>query len=192
MTNFSFVSKVYAKALFELSLEDVQGKKIGDLEKELILINEAISAHNTLENVLFLEIFSVQEKQEVLKDLCLLLGVSQFSQNFVQFLATQKRLNLFPLIVKDLVVLKDSSLGFLKGTIEGEEEVISSDLLALVQKYLCDVVSQIEKNQNNIYNIQLEYKKNEHILQGYKVRLSDLLLDCTLDHQLNKFKHTSF
>ena len=54
------VAKVYAKSLLELG--DEKGIKLAD---EMIQLTEVINKSNELENILFLEVFTLEEKKNV-------------------------------------------------------------------------------------------------------------------------------
>lgn len=170
------IAKAYAQSLVELSEE----LKL-DLAAELTTLSVAINKSNDLETLLFLEVFTIEEKLSVLDTVMEKLGLSQITKNFLHFLIQEKRIGLMPMIFKDVIVIDDHKKGFLRGTIEGSEEAIPSDIKEKLKAHL-----QQKLGKETI----LEYKKNENISAGYKVTVEDLQLDASLENQLEKFKES--
>lgn len=170
------IAKVYAQSLLELGEE----KKV-DVACELIKLTEVINSSNDLENVLFLDVFTPEEKKTVFNDVSKKLKISPLSKGVVSFLIEEKRINLLPLIVKEVTVIDDAKNGFIRGTVEGTDKDISKNDLEIIKAYLKQRVSK---------EPILEYKKNENITAGFKVTLDDLQLDASLDTQLEHFKQT--
>jgi F-type H+-transporting ATPase subunit delta len=170
----AIVSKAYAKSIYQLGKEQSI-----DVAEELTKLSQVINENNNLETVLFLEVFTVEEKASVMDEVIRKLGLSSLSKNIINFLLTEKRIGLFPMIFKDLIVLDDHSRGFLKGVIEGRGDEISSEDKEKLTEYLKTKLGQ---------NPSLEYKKNENLTAGYRVTVEDLQLDASLDNQLNNFK----
>src|SRR5690606_3554244 len=108
------IAKVYAKSLLELG--DEKNVKIVD---ELVKLTEAINGSNELENVLFLELFTLDEKKAVFTEVAKKLSLSPLTTDTVKFLIDEKRIGILPLIVKEVVVIDDDRKGFMRGTIEG-------------------------------------------------------------------------
>ncbi len=170
------IAKAYAQSLVELSEE----LKL-DLAGELTTLNEAINKSNDLETLLFLDVFTAEEKLSVLDVVMGKLNLSQITKNFMQFLIQEKRIGLMPMIFKNVIVIDDHKKGFLRGTIEGSEESIPSDVKEKLKSYL-----QQKLGREAI----LEYKKNENVSAGYRVTVEDLQLDASLENQLEKFKES--
>lgn len=170
------ISKSYAAALFELGKE----KNI-EITDEVIKLNEVIAHSSDLENVLFLDVFTPEEKWAVLSEVLNKLDCSTVLKNFLAFIITEKRIGIFPMVFKDLVVLDDEEKGFLRGTIEGFESEVNETFKNKIINFLKERVNK---------EVKLEYVKNEEITAGYKVTLEDLQLDASLDSQLNKLKQT--
>lgn len=170
------VSKAYAKAIIELGKE----AKV-DVAKELTNLSELINKSSDLETLLFLDVFTVEEKLDVINKVMAKVNTSDLVQKFVAFLIGEKRMNLFPLVFKDVIVIDDHEKGFLRGTIEGNDEQVSDEFKAKMMNYL---------KQNLSINAELQYVKNSNITAGYRVTVEDLQLDASLDNQLEKFKET--
>lgn len=168
------VAKIYAKSITELG-----EKKRLDVCEELTRLQLCINESNHLENLLFLEVFTVEEKKAVVEELCKRLQLSSIVAGFLSYLVEQRRIGLFPLIYRDVVVFDDAKRGFMKGVIEGHDEEVDPSIQKRLEEFLKAKVGK---------NIELVYEKNPEITAGHRVTVGDLQLDATLENQLNKFK----
>lgn len=170
------ISKSYAQSLVELSEE----LKL-DLAKELTNLTEAINSNNNFETLLFLDVFTNEEKWSVLETVASKLGLSDIMKNFLHFLIQEKRIGLLPLIFKDVIVIDDHKKGFLRGTIEGREDQLSDEVKNKLKSYLQKKLGK---------EAVLTYQQSDSVSAGYRVTVEDLQLDASLDHQLNNFKES--
>jgi F-type H+-transporting ATPase subunit delta len=170
------VAKVYARSFLEMG--DEKGVKIAD---ELTALTVAINKSNDLENLLFLELFTLDEKKAVFMDVAKKLGLSELTTQAVRFLIEEKRIGVLPLIFKEIMVIDDERKGFIKGTIEGTTDQIDPAFKSKIDDFL---KKRLGKEPN------LEYVKNPSMSAGYKVTVADLQLDATLDNQLERFKQS--
>lgn len=168
------ISKSYAKALISLAKD--ANVSIAD---ELTKLSETINKSNDLENLLFLDVFTGEEKTLIVNEVIAKLGLSSLVKNFISFLIDEKRLGLFPLIFKELVVIDDHNKGFLRGVIEGYDDQINPEVKTKLLDYLKPKLGN---------DVQLEYIKNSNITAGYRVTVEDLQLDASVDNQLSKLK----
>jgi F-type H+-transporting ATPase subunit delta len=170
------ISRAYAKSVVQL------GKENGiDIARELTELSLLINENNDLETVLFLEVFTLEEKTQVLNDVLKKMNLSSLTQNFMNFLLSEKRISLFPMVFKEVVVLDDEEKGFLRGTIEGAGPSVGPEFQEKMTQYLSQKIGK---------KTILEYKQSDRVTAGYRVTLEDLQLDATLDNQLNKFKQS--
>lgn len=169
------IAKIYANTLLELGKENNV-----DIASELTTLTETINSSNDLENVLFLDVFTADEKTDILKSISDKLKLSSITVNTLLYMIGEKRISLLPLIFKEVMVIDDHQKGFIRGTIEGSTESISDaykeKLVASLKKYIGD--------KNPILN----YEQNSNITAGYKVTVGDFQLDATVDNQLRSFK----
>lgn len=170
------VAKVYAKSLLELG--DEKNFKIAD---EMIKLTEVINKSNDLENVLFLDVFTLEEKKNIFIDVANKLSLSVLTTEAVKYLIDEKRIGILPLIVKEIVVIDDERKGFMKGTIEGNEAQIDP---AFKNKIVSFLKAKLGTEP------QLNYVQSSKISAGYKVTVGDLQLDASLDNQLEQFKQS--
>ena len=169
------IAKVYATTFIELGKEnDV------NIAEQLINLTEVINTSNDLENVLFLDVFTVEEKEEVFTAIADKIKLASILTASIKYLIKEKRISLLPLITKEVIVIDDKEKGFLKGTIEGSDSEIS-------EEYKAKLVNTIKKHLGSVEPV-LEYIQNEDITAGFKVTVGDLQLDATVDNQLKSFK----
>ena len=168
------IAKAYAQSIVELGSE----LKL-DLVSELTTLTEAINKNNDLETLLFLEVFTAEEKLSVINEIMKRMNLSQITINFMQFLIQEQRIGLMPMIFKNVIVIDDHKKGFLRGTIEGSEETIPEEIKEKLKKYLQNKLGR---------EAILEYKKSGNVTAGYRVTVEDLQLDASLENQLEKFK----
>jgi F-type H+-transporting ATPase subunit delta len=170
------IAKVYAKSFLELG--DDKKIKIAD---EMIKFTEVINKSNDLENVLFLDVFTSEEKKAIFSEVAKKLNLSDLSTLAVQYLIDEKRIGLLPLIIKEIIVIDDERKGFMRGTIEGSEIQIDPAFKSKIESFLKTKLGR---------EPHLDYVQNNKISAGYKVTVEDLQLDASLDNQLEQFKQS--
>ena len=170
------IARSYARALVELGEKSDVG-----IAQELTQVTETINVSNDLENILFLEAFTTMEKQSVLLAVLDKLNISALVKNFFLFLCQEKRLGLFPLIFKEIIVIDDHNKGFIKGIIQGSEEVIAESAKDQLTHYIEQRLSK---------KVELTYEQSNDVTAGHRLCVEDLQLDATVDNQLERFKHT--
>ncbi len=170
----AMVARAYAKSIYQLGEE----QKI-DVTDELTKLTVIINENNNLETVMFLDVFTIEEKQAVMNEVLKRLELSSLVRNVINFLMDEKRINILPLIFKELVVLDDHHKGFMRGVIEGREDTLDEDFETKIHSFLKEKLGT---------DPILTYKKNEKLTAGFRVTVEDLQLDATLDNQLNKLK----
>lgn len=170
------VAKVYAKSLLELG--DEKNVAMAD---ELTKLTEIINESNDLENVLFLDLFTLEEKKLVFNEVAEKLNLSKITTETVKYLIDEKRIGILPLIVKEVIVLDDDRKGFMKGVIEGTDVQIDLSFKTKIEGFLKTKFGR---------EPHLEYVHNPNLSAGYKVTVEDLQLDASLDNQLEQFKQS--
>lgn len=170
------VAKAYAKAIYSLGKESQL-----DVAKELTTLTEVINENNNLENVMFLDVFTAEEKMAVVNDVLAKLGLSQVVKSFINFLLQEKRIGLLPIIFKEVIVMDDHEKGFMRGTIEGSADSIDAESLDKIKAF-------IKKELGS--EPELSYVKNEKITAGVRVTVEDYQIDASVDKQLNTLKES--
>lgn len=170
------VARVYAKSLLELG----DDKKVA-IADELTKLTEVINKSNDLENILFLELFTLEEKKIVFTEVAKKLALSPITTETVKYLIDEKRIGILPLIIKEVIVMDDERKGFMKGTIEGTDVQIDPAFKAKIETFLKKKFGR---------EPHLDYVQSANISAGYKVTVEDLQLDASLDNQLEQFKQS--
>jgi len=124
------VARVYAKSLLELG----DDKKVA-IADELTKLTEVINKSNDLENILFLELFTLEEKKIVFTEVAKKLALSPITTETVKYLIDEKRIGILPLIIKEVIVMDDERKGFMKGTIEGTDVQIDPAFKSKIETF---------------------------------------------------------
>ena len=156
-------------------------KKNIKIADEMIKFTEVINKSNELENVLFLDVFTLEEKKTIFVEVAKKLELSQLTTEAVKYLIDEKRVGLLPLIIKEIVVIDDERRGFMRGTIEGNDVKIDEAFKKKIESFLKTKLGR---------EPHLDYVQNNNISAGYKVTVEDLQLDASLDNQLEQFKQS--
>ena len=172
--NYNTISKAYAKSLYQLGREQSVA-----ITKELTTLNEAINANSHLENVLFMDVFTIDEKIGVVEAIVQRLKLHQLTKAVLTFLIKEKRIHLFPLVLRDIVGMDYYEKGILPGTLEGADDEMEPMLLEKIKVYL-------EKTLNK--KIYLDYKIKPELLAGCRVTVEDFQIDASLDKQFDRLK----
>ena len=170
----SQISKSYANAISQIADET----KV-DLSSEITKFSELIASSNELENLLHLDVFTLDERIEVINEIFKKDNYSSLFTNFIMFLISEKRFNLFNTIFKEIIIREDLKLGFINGVIEGVDENPNNELLDQIKSYL---------NEKLGLKAKVAYKVNKNITAGYKATVGDFQIDATLENQLKNFK----
>ena len=170
------ISWTYAKAITQLAEE----KKL-DIAKDLTEFNELINKNNDLETLLFSDVFTVEERREVLNEVFKKFNISPMVSDLLLFLLNEKRIGLFPLVFKNVIVMDDDKKGFLRGTIEGPGVSIDKAQKEKIINYLKGKLNK---------EVDLTFVSSKKITAGYRITVEDLQLDASLENQLDKFKES--
>lgn len=170
------IAKVYAQSFIELGNEN----KV-DMANELTRLTEVINVSNDLENVLFLDVFTNEEKLSVFDAIAEKISLPVIVKEIVHYLVNEKRMNLLPLIIKEVIVIDDHNKGFLKGIIEGSQDTISDAEMAKLKKAIKERIGK---------EPTLTYTQSSSVTAGFRVTVDDLQLDASLDNQLQSFKQS--
>lgn len=170
------ISWTYAKAITQLAEE-----KQVDIAKELTEFNVLINKNNDLETVLFSDVFTIEEKKDVLAEVFKKFKVSPMVSDLLNFLLQEKRIGVFPMVFKDVVVIDDEKKGFLRGVIEGPGTSMDE---AQKKKIISYLKGKLNKE------VELEFVPSTQITAGYRITVEDLQLDASLENQLDKLKES--
>ncbi|HLE11931.1 MAG: ATP synthase F1 subunit delta [Bdellovibrionales bacterium RIFOXYD12_FULL_39_22] len=174
------MSTIIAPKSYAQAITDLAEKNKIDLVSDFARFNEALNGNLKFEQFLFLDVFTIEEKATVVKEVALKLSLSKIFTNFLYFLIEEKRIGMLPSIYKDVVVLEDDRKGFMRGVIEGSEQQINE---ADKEKLVGYLKKKLGKD------IELTYQQKNSVAAGYRVTVGDLQLDASIDNQLEKLKH---
>lgn len=167
-------AKTYARSILELGQE-----KGVNVAEELLKLTEVINSSEQLENVMFLDVFTAEEKKDVFKSVATKAGLSPLIMQSVHYLIDEKRAGLLPLITKEIMIIDDEKKGFMRGVIEGSETQADPKVVAQVTAFL---KSKLGREPH------ISYEQNPQITAGYRITVDDLQLDASLENQLDQFK----
>tara|TARA_B100000925_G_scaffold291950_1_gene282784 strand:- start:13722 stop:14261 length:540 start_codon:yes stop_codon:yes gene_type:complete len=168
------ISRSYALALLDLSQEQNLNIK-SDLDTFWSLIRES----SEFESLLFMDVFSVEERKSILCSVFEKIEINKLTQNFIYFLIENKRFSLFPSIYTSLTMEQDLADGFISGIVEGSEENPDNEIIEKLKSHIEKELKQIAK---------LDYRQNQNITTGYKITCGDLQLDATLENQFDRLR----
>jgi F-type H+-transporting ATPase subunit delta len=170
------ISWTYAKAITQLAEE-----KQLDIAKELTEFSLLINKNNDFETVLFSDVFTIEEKKDVLAEVIKKFEISPMVSDLLNFLLQEKRIGVFPQVFKDVVVIDDEKKGFLRGIIEGPGTSIDEEQKKKIISYL-----KVKLHKE----VELEFVPSTQITAGYRITVEDLQLDASLENQLDKLKES--
>lgn len=175
----NIIARRYAEALLSL------GKKGGGSRLERFAADLAAIAKTEEESPEFLHFlanpaFSVAEKRDVLAPVLKKLGVTPQIRNFCMLLADKERLTLLPQIADVFGQLKDAEMGIING------ELVTAIELSPEKKE--EVTARLAQQLNK--EINLTYTVDKDILGGVVLKVGDMVLDASLNAQLNILKET--
>ena len=171
---YNTVSTAYAKSLYQLGKE-----KSVAVTEDLMKLDETIKANEYFESVLFMDVFTMEEKIGVVEAVIHRLNLHSLIKSFLIFLIREKRIHIFPLVFKDIIGIDDHEKGVLRGTLEGAEGKIDAASLEKIKNYL-------EKELNK--KVHLDYVKKSEMVAGYRITVEDFQLDASLDKQLDRLR----
>jgi F-type H+-transporting ATPase subunit delta len=178
MSRNSEIAKLYARAYVEVS-----ESQLVNFFSEFSLLNDLLNVSSDLENVLFMHVFTSEEKLGIVNDLLAKLNVSATTKKFIDFLIKENRITLFPQIFKEIVVYDDHRKGFIKVDVQGSDNQLSAEVEKDIVKFLTEKLHQ---------QPQIKYTQHQEILAGYHIAAGDISLNATVEFQLEEFKKTFF
>ena len=170
----SRVAKRYAKALFQLGIEE---KKLEQLESDLTQMENLLKESNEFKifiaNPLISEIDKAKILAELFKD-----KLSDIGYNFLQLLTDKKRSFILPDIIDQFRLLLNQHRNILKG-----------ELFSVID--LSD--NQVEKIKRNVEKmtgktVMFDKRLDPSIIGGFIVKVEDIIIDNSIRFQLSKLR----
>jgi len=170
----SRVAKRYAKALFELAVEE---KLLSKVEADLQQIAAVIEGSEDFRNLLPNPLIADQDKVKLV--LPLFEGrVQPVTLNFLALLAQKKRLSVLP----DIIVQFNQMMLVHRNVVEAE--VISAVELSAEQTER--IKTQVEHLIGK--NLLLKTRTERSLIGGFIVKVQDIVIDNSIRHHLDKLR----
>ncbi|MEJ2542459.1 MAG: ATP synthase F1 subunit delta [Calditrichaceae bacterium] len=170
----SRVAKRYAKALFQLGVEE---KKLEQLENDLSQIENLLKESENFNLFIANPLISEIEKAKIMAKL--FKGkLSDAGYNFLQLLTSKKRSSLLPDCIEQFRLLLHQHRNILKG-----------ELFSVVD--LSD--AQVEKIKENVEkmtgkSVIFDKHLDSSLLGGFIIKIEDIIIDNSIRFQLNKLR----
>lgn len=169
------VSRLYAKALFELAQEKNELEAATqDLGGVVELLRESFMLRQTLESV----IFSIEDREKIAAELGKKAGLNPLVQRFMLLLISKNRLPMIESIHASFRELMDESKNIARGTVTTVEPLNDA------QK--ADLAAAFSKKFNK--QVELDPLVDKEILGGLVVKVQGLTFDGSLRTTIRRLK----
>lgn len=166
----------YAKALFDLAVEERQEDQFG---QELIEIRTILTSHPDLERLLYHPQVQGADKKEMMKRI--FDGqVSPLILNFMLLLIDKGRIDLLKSMVEHYQQLVREAKGILEVQVETAYELTSEDRAKLAAKL----------KQMTGKEVEMKEVVNRALIGGLRVRIGDQVIDGSIQRHLERMKET--
>ena len=171
----SGVSGRYAKALFELAVQENAVEKVeADLQAVKALLKESADFRRLIES----PVFSSEDQQKALSAVFAKAGVSGISENFFKLVAKNRRLFAAPGMISAFEALLAQHRGEVKAEITTAEALSAAQRKALAGA-LKSVIGK---------DVAMIEKVDASLLGGLVVKIGSRLVDASLRTKLNSLK----
>ncbi|OGQ05910.1 MAG: ATP synthase F1 subunit delta [Deltaproteobacteria bacterium RIFCSPLOWO2_01_44_7] len=166
----------YAKALVNLGTEE---KSLERFREELGRFKKAIEIEPQLLKILSLREFSLEKREEILKELMLKIYLSPTVQNFFKFLLHRGRIALFPHIFESF-----------EGQVREIERVVIAKVNVADSKTSKQLTTKLQKSLEKMTGrkVQLEIDEDPSLIGGLEVLLGDKIYDASIKGELERIK----
>nr|AAO45907.1 ATP synthase subunit delta [Buchnera aphidicola] len=173
MCEYSSVAHIYAKAIFELAVEE---NKI-DLWQKMLFFSVSISRDLKIKSLLA-GVLPAEYIANVFITLC---GdqINLKCQNLIKIMAENKRLFLLKNVLLEYIGLKNNYNKIL------EAKIISAYELSFSQ--LKNISLFLEKKFNS--NINLKHSIKDTVIDGFIIKVNNLVIDMSIRNRLKQLKN---
>jgi F-type H+-transporting ATPase subunit delta len=172
--NYSLITVRYAKALYELSVEEgVQDAVKADMEIISAAIRESEGFLNFLESPLIKSSDKIRIMGEIFKD-----NINELTLKFIRLLFGQKREVHLSGICRNFIRQYKEKLGIQEATITTAKS-LSSEYINQINDYLANKFK---------VKIELSEKVDPAIIGGFILRIEDLQINASIQSHLKKIK----
>ena len=170
----SRVARRYAKALFELALEE---KNLDTVNKDFEMIRDLLENSQDFSDFVKNPLISANERADILKQI--FEGkLSEMSYNFLNMVNEKKRLDFLQEIVESFQLFVKKNSGIVEG------ELLSAIELNKTQ------IERIRKNVEQLTgkSVILNQQIDPSVLGGFVVKIEDLVIDNSIRRQLQRLR----
>jgi len=164
------IARRYAQALNE---QAAQSGAMGQIDADVAMISEGLSASRELQNFFSSPIISREKKAEVIKGL-FQESAHDVTMRFLVMMVEKRRENLFPVVAASYQELRDQQLGVTPVSVRTSHSLSDEDQVALV--------ATLEKLTGN--KVRLDSRIDSSILGGIVIRVGDTVYDGSVVNQL--------
>jgi F-type H+-transporting ATPase subunit delta len=171
------VSKLYAKALFELARDKGEVDRVyGDVGELAAVYNETPALRQALRSVTF----SLEDRESLVKALCEKMGAHPLVARLTVLLASKGRSQLLPEIRDAFLTLLDESKNVVRGTVTTVEPLNDTETAGLSKAF----GKKLDKQ------VVLDSVIDKEILGGLIVKVQGLTFDGSLKTTIRRLKET--
>lgn len=169
------VAKLYAKALFELAVEN---KDLDRVKQDLTALNEMFQESPRLYEALSMVMFSDVEREKIADEVAEKSQLHPLLQRFLKLLVQRNRVPQLPAICASFREFVDTSNGTIRGTVTTVENLSQNEVAELSQAF----AKKLNKK------VILEPVVNKEILGGLVVNIQGLTFDGSLKTTLRRLQ----
>ncbi len=170
------VSSRYAVALMELAEEKNLFEQVSN---DIEFVCNTFSKSKELRNIISSPVIEQEKKTAILTEI-FSQHVNADALNFIKFIIDKNRDDLLFSILKRFVDLRDEKLGI------ANAEVYSAVDISEDQKN--DLAGKLKEFTGK--KIKAQFKTNENLIGGFKVKIGDKVFDASVANQLSTLKKT--
>ena len=165
----------YARALFELALED---KELDSIEGYALSLIAVYDKNKEFENFIKNPTQTFTDQLEVIKKISELLSFSKNFKNFLSLLVIKRRIFFLKKILNSYLKLSSIKRG------EINARLISSKILS--DQELKNISNELSKVIGS--DISFEYNVDENLIGGFKMQIGSLMIDTSVRNKLKKYE----
>lgn len=165
----------YARALFELALED---KELDSIEGYALSLIAVYDKNKEFENFIKNPTQTFTDQLEVIKKISELLSFSKNFKNFLSLLVIKRRIFFLKKILNSYLELSSIKRG------EINARLISSKILS--DQELKNISNELSKVIGS--DISFEYNVDENLIGGFKMQIGSLMIDTSVRNKLKKYE----
>tara|TARA_B100001059_G_C17791577_1_gene560485 strand:- start:576 stop:1133 length:558 start_codon:yes stop_codon:yes gene_type:complete len=165
----------YARALFEISLENSELPIIEKHLKELLKVYES---NKDLEYFIKNPTQSSQNQLAAISKLSEIMKFTESLKNFLSILVIKRRIFFISKIIKSFLKLSAHNKGELTASLVSSKNLSPEELK--------NINSELSKSVG--YLLNFNYKVDEELIGGLKIQIGSLMIDTSIKNKLKKYE----